>query len=82
MKSFLFFPFPDKLSHVIQTVYFMMIPDGQLQNFQITVYLAIVGQSVGILNMIYQQTKMDIFFLDWEKPRKVMAKDGEISFKP
>ena len=44
----------------------MMIGEGGIQNFQITVYLAIVGQSIGVLNMIYQQTKTDVFFLDWE----------------
>ena len=56
-----------------------MIQDGNLQNFQITAILAIVGQTVGMLNMIYEQTKVDVFFLDWEKPRKILAKDGACS---
>lgn len=58
----------------------MMVQDGDLQNFQITAILAIVGQSVGTVNMIYEQTKVDFFFLDWEKPRKVLAKDGKVLF--
>jgi len=55
----------------------MMVQDGNLANFQTTAILAIVGQTVGIINMIYEQTKVDFFFLDWEKPRKVLAKDGK-----
>lgn len=55
----------------------MMIPDGDLHNFVITVYLAIVGQTVGVLNTIWEQTKVDVFFLDWEKGRKVLSKEGE-----
>lgn len=61
-----------------QSVYFMMVQDGSLENFQITSILAIVGQTVGMINMIYVQTKVDFFFLDWEKPRKILAKDGEV----
>lgn len=61
----------------MQSVYYMMIQDSDLENFKITVYLAIVGQTVGMLNMLYDQTKTDIFLLDWEKPRKVLSTEGE-----
>lgn len=58
-----------------------MIPNGDLENFEITVYLAIVGQTLGILNLIYEQTKHDIFFLDWEKPRKVRVHSLSMQFR-
>lgn len=41
-----------------------------------TVILAIVGQTVGLLHTMYQQTNVDVFFLDWEKPRRVLAREG------
>jgi hypothetical protein len=36
-------------------VYFLMLPDSQLQNFKTTVILAIVGQSLGLVWMMWKQ---------------------------
>jgi meckelin len=38
-------------------VLLLMLPDDQLYNFWVTVVLAIVGQSVGLLQMLYQQIR-------------------------
>lgn len=38
-------------------VLLLMLPDDQLYNFYVTVVLAMVGQSVGLLQMLYQQTR-------------------------
>lgn len=53
-----------------------MVPNGSLSNLMIAMILAIVGQGVGLAHMLYVQTKVDVFFVDWEKPRKVLAKEG------
>uniref|UniRef100_A0A383WB01 Meckelin n=1 Tax=Tetradesmus obliquus TaxID=3088 RepID=A0A383WB01_TETOB len=57
-------------------VLLLMLPDAQLHNFWVTMVLALVGQSLGLLKMLYEQISVDIFFLDWEKPRRVLAKGG------
>jgi hypothetical protein len=44
---------------------------------RVTVVLAIVGQTIAMVHRIYTQTNIDLFFIDWEKPRKVLARDGE-----
>ncbi|KAG2497180.1 hypothetical protein HYH03_004769 [Edaphochlamys debaryana] len=59
-----------------EEIYFMMVPDWDLENFRITVILAIVGQSLALCYKIYQQIKVDVFFIDWEKGRKVLSKEG------
>ncbi|EFJ50232.1 hypothetical protein VOLCADRAFT_116951, partial [Volvox carteri f. nagariensis] len=59
-----------------EEIYFLMLPDDQLENFKITVILAIVGQSLGLLWMLWQQMRTDVFFIDWEKPRKILSKEG------
>jgi meckelin len=38
-------------------VLLLMLPDDQLYNFWVTVVLAMVGQSVGLLQMLYQQIR-------------------------
>lgn len=38
-------------------VLLMMLPDDQLYNFWVTVVLAMVGQAVGLLQMLYQQIR-------------------------
>jgi len=40
------------------------------------VIVAIVGQSVGLVHMLWRQLTADIFFIDWERPRKVLSRDG------
>ena len=43
---------------------------------RITVILAGVGQAVGLVWMIWKNVNYDLFFLDWEKPRKVLSREG------
>jgi meckelin len=38
-------------------VLLLLLPDDQLYNFYVTVVLAMVGQSVGLLHMLYQQIR-------------------------
>ncbi|GIL75629.1 hypothetical protein Vretimale_15152 [Volvox reticuliferus] len=59
-----------------EEVYFLMLPDGDLENFKITVILAIVGQSLGLLWMLWRQLRTDVFFIDWERARKILSKEG------
>ncbi|KAG2452271.1 hypothetical protein HYH02_003295 [Chlamydomonas schloesseri] len=59
-----------------EEVYYLMLTNGQLYNFRITVILAIVGQSLGLVWMLWAQTRTDVFFIDWEKSRKVLSKEG------
>jgi meckelin len=40
-----------------EAVHVLMLPDDQLYNFWVTVILAIVGQSVALLQMMYRQVK-------------------------
>jgi hypothetical protein len=42
----------------------------------VTIILAIVGQSIGLVHRMYRTSCVDIFLLDWEKPRRVLARDG------
>ncbi|KAF5827901.1 Meckelin [Dunaliella salina] len=61
----------------LQAAVFFMIPrDEDLVNFRATVIVAIVGQAVGLLYMLWKQVTVDVFFLDWERPRKVLSRDG------
>ena len=53
-----------------------MLRDEQLSNFRLTVVLAVVGQSLGLAHMLWRQVNVDVFFVDWEKPRRVLAKGG------
>ncbi|MEW5313740.1 MAG: hypothetical protein WDW38_005281 [Sanguina aurantia] len=55
-----------------QEIYFLMIPDDQVQNFTISVVLAVVGQAVALVNMLWHQANVDILFIDWERPRRVI----------
>lgn len=59
-----------------EEAFFLMLPDWQLYNFRVTVILAIVGQCVGIVYTIFMQIRTDVFFIDWEKSRKVLSKEG------
>ncbi|GLC73394.1 hypothetical protein PLESTF_001370600 [Pleodorina starrii] len=59
-----------------EEVYILMLPDNQLKNFKTTVILAIVGQSLGLLWMLWRQLRVDVFFIDWEKSRKILSKEG------
>jgi meckelin len=38
-------------------VLLLMLPDAQLHNFWVTVVLAMVGQSLGLLKMLYEQIR-------------------------
>ena len=38
-------------------VLLLMLPDDQLYNFWVTVVLAMVGQSIGLLQMLHQQIR-------------------------
>lgn len=40
-----------------QNIQMLMLPNDQLLNWSITVILAVVGQAVGLLNMLWQQIK-------------------------
>ncbi len=40
-----------------QGVMILMLPDSELTNFYITVVLALVGQSVGLAHMLWEQIK-------------------------
>jgi hypothetical protein len=44
---------------------------------RVTVIIAIVGQAVGLVHMLWKQIHADVFFLDWERARKVISRDGE-----
>jgi hypothetical protein len=59
-----------------EEVQLLMLRDEQLANFRVTVLLAIVGQSLGLVQLLWSQVNIDVFFIDWEKPRRVLAKGG------
>jgi meckelin len=40
-----------------EPVMLLMLPDAQLYNFWVTVVLAMVGQSLGLLKMLYEQIR-------------------------
>lgn len=46
-------------------VLLLMLPDDQLYNFWVTVVLAMVGQSVGLLQMLYQQIRCVLAAYAW-----------------
>lgn len=59
-----------------ESVFFFMLYNSMLRNFYITVVLAIVGQTIGLLWFLWKQTRYDIFFLDWEKERQFIGPDN------
>jgi hypothetical protein len=59
-----------------EEVQLLMLRDEQLANFRVTVVLAIVGQGLGLAHLLWRQVNVDVFFVDWEKPRRVLAKGG------
>ncbi|KAJ9523189.1 hypothetical protein QJQ45_024081 [Haematococcus lacustris] len=59
-----------------ESVLFLMLQDSELYNFRVTVIIAIIGQSLALLYRLHRQINVDIFFLDWEKPRSVLSRDG------
>lgn len=59
-----------------EEVHMLMLLNDDMYRFWVTVVLAIVGQSVGLAHMIWKQLSVDIFFIDWEKPRKILARGG------
>ncbi|GMH43204.1 hypothetical protein BSKO_11126 [Bryopsis sp. KO-2023] len=54
----------------------LMILDSELKHFQTAMILAAVGQSISLLRMIWRQVHYDVFFVDWEKPRRVLSHKG------
>nr|CAB3267113.1 meckelin-like [Phallusia mammillata] len=55
------------------------LPEGTvLQNFQIFIIVAFVFKAVEILGMIFIQATVDIFLVDWERP-KVKDSEGKVS---
>ncbi|GFR52700.1 hypothetical protein Agub_g15327 [Astrephomene gubernaculifera] len=59
-----------------EEVLFLMLQDSDLYNFKVTVILAVVGQALGLLWTLWRQVRTDVFFIDWEKARKVLSKEG------
>ncbi|GBF95222.1 meckelin [Raphidocelis subcapitata] len=64
------------LAKLQEEVHLLVPPDSGMYNFWVTLVLAVVGQAVGLLWVLYEQVNVDVFFLDWEKPRRVLAKGG------
>lgn len=62
-----------------------LLPDAgcppSLHVRRVTIILAIVGQSVTLLYTLRKQTTNDILLLDWEKPHRVLSKDGGLGHK-
>ncbi|CAD7702542.1 unnamed protein product [Ostreobium quekettii] len=54
----------------------VVVEDGDVAGFRAAVFVAAVGQGLGLLHMLYRQVTYDIFFMDWEKPRRVLTRGG------
>jgi meckelin len=48
-------------------VLLLMLPDDQLYNFYVTVVLAMVGQAVGLLQMLYTQIRWGPTWLSYKQ---------------
>jgi len=59
-----------------QDVQALMVSNAELDNWKITVICAVIGQALGLSWTFWQQINVDVVFIDWEKPRRVLAKSG------
>ena len=66
---FFFFKLSDK-------VHSMLPNDGEIGLVRNMLYAAVTLQSLDVAMEIYRQVNMDVFVIDWEKPRRVMLPGG------
>ena len=57
-------------------VHSMLPNDGEIGLVRNMLYAAVTLQSLDVAMEIYRQVNMDVFFIDWEKPRRVMLPGG------
>ena len=57
-------------------VHSMLPHDGEIGLVRDMLYAAVILQSLDVAMEIYRQVNADIFFIDWEKPRRVMLPGG------
>eukprot|EP00003_Mantamonas_plastica_P003858 TRINITY_DN13032_c0_g2_i5.p1 TRINITY_DN13032_c0_g2~~TRINITY_DN13032_c0_g2_i5.p1 ORF type:complete len:838 (-),score=230.14 TRINITY_DN13032_c0_g2_i5:794-3010(-) len=54
-----------------QTVVQVLMPaKGDLERFVVILSLAFVGKTIHVLYLLWRQINMDIFFMDWETPKR------------
>jgi Meckelin (Transmembrane protein 67) len=53
-----------------------LLPIDDLQGVRVMLVCALVAQGLALLIIIHRQVVCDVFFLDWEQPRRVVARGG------
>ncbi|KAK9819713.1 hypothetical protein WJX72_001576 [[Myrmecia] bisecta] len=54
----------------------MMLQDSEIQRFKLVIVVAFIFQAITVAAIIQKQAMYDMFFIDWEKPRRVVARGG------
>ena len=58
-------------------VYAILATDGKMQTFNSVVVLTTILATVAVLELLWRQTHYDVFFIDWEKPWRVLSPGEE-----
>lgn len=58
------------------SVHTMILQDEEAHQFNAMLAAALAFQLVVVAELVARQSAIDIFFLDWEKPRRVMLRGG------
>ena len=75
---FLFFKMQDNINLMLPVSRESYGSDNDYFGFYMTLQVCFIGQICRMCEIVIQQSNVDIFFLDWEKPRgKVASKRGD-----
>lgn len=75
MYWLLFFKLQDKVFALLPANTPRFRPDYDAHELMVT--LCFIGQLVRVMEIVWHQTSVDVFFVDWEKPRKGSGRAGE-----
>jgi len=75
MYWLLFFKLQDKVFALLPANTPRFRPDYEAH--QLLVVLCFIGQLVRVMEIVWEQTSVDVFFTDWEKPRGVAVGEDE-----
>lgn len=65
-----------------ESVWVVMPEDGQISGWRTIVIVAAVGMCIHVLAIVLRQSNVDVFFIDWEKPRNAVNAAGHREEKP
>lgn len=72
---FVFFKLQDEVFTLLPSVHDPVHDD--YRRFELVLIMVVTGQVLSVANSIWRQCTVDIFFVDWEKPRGHMLRSGQ-----